>query len=156
MSGPSAAAPPRSREQRRVDTERRLAEDVDVWVATASADGAPHLVPLSHHWDGETLLLATSRRSPTGRNLAAGVRARIAVGLVRDVTMIDGEVEELPIDAVPASRADAFAAHAGFDARRAGPHYRWYLVRPTSVQAWREEDELAERELMRDGSWLEG
>lgn len=145
---------PRSREERRRDSEARRARDVDVWVSTASPDGVPHLVPLSHHWDGETLLLATSSRTPTGRNLAAGGRVRIGVGLVRDVTMIDGEAEVLALDAVPAPRADAFTAHAGFDPRRAGEHYRWYLVRPSSVQAWREEDELAGRELMRDGSWL--
>ena len=38
---------PRSRPQRRRDTEHRLTHDIDVWVASASADGAPYLVPLS-------------------------------------------------------------------------------------------------------------
>jgi hypothetical protein len=37
---------PRSRDQRRRDTEHRLAHDVDVWVASDSAGGAPYLVPL--------------------------------------------------------------------------------------------------------------
>jgi hypothetical protein len=31
---------------------------------------------------------------------------------------------------------------------------RWYRVRPRSMQAWREVDELADRQLMRDGRWL--
>ena len=44
---------PRSPAQRRRDTEHRLAHDVDVWVATASPDGVPHLVPLSFDWDGD-------------------------------------------------------------------------------------------------------
>jgi hypothetical protein len=47
---------PRSRAQRRRDTEHRLTHDVDAWVASASADGAPYLVPLSFDWDGEALL----------------------------------------------------------------------------------------------------
>ena len=47
------SAAPRSRAQRRRDTEHRLTHDIDVWVASASADGAPYLVPLSFDWDGE-------------------------------------------------------------------------------------------------------
>jgi hypothetical protein len=38
---------PRSRAERRRDTEHRLTHEVDLWVATASEDGMPHLVPLS-------------------------------------------------------------------------------------------------------------
>ena len=53
------SADPRSRAQRRHDTEHRLTHDVDVWVASASADGGPYLVPLSFDWDGEALLVAT-------------------------------------------------------------------------------------------------
>jgi hypothetical protein len=37
------SADPRSRAQRRRDTEHRLTHDKDVWVASASADGAPYL-----------------------------------------------------------------------------------------------------------------
>lgn len=55
---------PRPRAVRRRDTERRLAHDVDVWVASASVDGVPYLVPLSFDWDGGTLLVATP---PTAR-----------------------------------------------------------------------------------------
>ena len=55
---------PRPRAQRRSDTEQRLAHDVDVWVATASAEGVPYLVPLSFDWDGEALLLATPAPAP--------------------------------------------------------------------------------------------
>jgi len=55
---------PRSRAQRRRDTEHRLTHDIDVWVASASADGAPYLVPLSFDWEGEALLVATPTDSP--------------------------------------------------------------------------------------------
>ncbi|ROR66236.1 pyridoxamine 5'-phosphate oxidase family protein [Agrococcus jenensis] len=147
--------PPRPRPQRRRDTERRLSEDVDVWVATASPTGEAHLVPLSFDWDGDTLLLATSPSSPTGRNLEAKGRVRLGLGLVRDVSMIDGDVEALDIDDVPAARADAFAARAGFDPRASSGRMRWYRVRPTEIQAWREVDELPERQLMRGGAWLD-
>ena len=99
-------SPPRSRAQRRRDTEYRLTTDIDVWVASASADGAPHLVPLSFDWDGEALLLATPTDSPTGRNLAATRTVRLGLGHPRDVCMIEGNVEVLEIDALPRERGD--------------------------------------------------
>jgi pyridoxamine 5'-phosphate oxidase-like protein len=147
-------AEPRSRAQRRLDTEHRLAHDVDLWVASASPDGTPYLVPLSFDWDGEALLLATPADSPTGRNLAAAKTVRLGLGETRDVSMIEGEVEVLEMDALPRERGDRFAARTGFDPRTLTTHYRWFRIFPRRIQAWREVDELSGRELMRDGDWL--
>ena len=148
------SADPRPRAQRRRDTEQRLAHDIDVWVASASADGAPYLVPLSFDWDGEALLIATPANSPTGRNLAATRTVRLALGPTRDVCMIEGDVEVLEIDALPQERGDRFAAHAGFDPRALATPYRWFRISPRRIQAWREVNEIPDRELMRDGRWL--
>ncbi len=145
---------PRSRAQRRADTERRLTHDVDLWVASASADGAPYLVPLSFDWDGEALLLATPADSPTGRNLAANRTVRLGLGGTRDVCMIDGDVEILEIDALAREQGDRFAARSGFDPRALTTPYRWFRIVPRRIQAWREVDELPDRELMRGGRWL--
>lgn len=41
------------------DIDQRLTNGVDVWVASALADGAPYLVPLSFDWDGAALLGVT-------------------------------------------------------------------------------------------------
>ena len=144
----------RSRAERRRDTEHRLAHDVDVWVASASVDGVPYLVPLSFDWDGEALLVATPADSPTGRNLAATNTVRLGLGLTRDVTMIDGDVEVLEMDALPREQGDRFAARSGFDPRELTAHYRWFRILPRRMQAWREVNELADRTLMRDGRWL--
>ena len=148
------APEPRPRARRRRDTEHRLNHDVDLWVATASADGAPYLVPLSFDWDGGALLLATPTDSPTGRNLAATRTVRLGLGHTRDVSVIDGEVEVLEIDALPQERADRFAARTGFDPRAEAAPYRWFRISLRRVQAWREANELEGRELMRDGRWL--
>ena len=145
---------PRSRAQRRRDTEQRLTHDIDVWVASASADGAPYLVPLSFDWDGEALLVATPADSPTGRNLAATLAVRLGLGHTRDVSMIEGDVEVIGIDALPQEQGDRFAARAGFDPRALAAPYRWFRISPRRIQAWREVDELPGRELMRDGHWL--
>ena len=145
----------RSRGERRSDTEHRLAHDVDVWVASASPDGVPHLVPLSFDWDGEAVLVATPADSPTGRNLAATRTVRLGLGLTRDVTMIDGEVEVLEMDALPREQGDRFAARSGFDPRELETPYRWFRILPRRMQAWREVNELPDRTLMRDGRWSE-
>ena len=148
------APEPRPRAERRRDTENRLNHDVDLWVATASADGAPYLVPLSFDWDGGALLLATPTDSPTGRNLAATRAVRLGLGHTRDVSMIEGEVEVLEIDALPQERDDRFAARTGFDPRTEATPYRWFRIAPRRIQAWREANELEGRELMVDGRWL--
>jgi hypothetical protein len=146
-------APP-SRAQRRRDSEQQLAGELDVWVASTSAGGSPHLVPLYFEWDGETLLMATPADSPTGRNMAAGRVVRLGLGQTRDVCVIEGDVDVLEIDALPRERGDRFVARAGFDPRRQSTPYRWFRITPRRIQAWREADELPGRELMRDGRWL--
>ncbi|GAA2955959.1 hypothetical protein [Streptomyces enissocaesilis] len=50
--------------------------------------------------------------------------------------------------------ADAFAAKLnGWDPRNRKPWVH-FCVTPRAVKVWREENELAERELMREGRWL--
>src|SRR3712207_4064144 len=149
------SADPRSRAQRRRDTEHRLTHDVDLWVASASADGARYRVPLSFDWDGEALLVATPTDSPTGTNLAATRTVRLGLGHTRDVSMIEGEVVEvLQIDALGQELGERFAARTGFDPRALATPYRWSRVIPRRIQAWREANELPDRELMRAGRWL--
>jgi hypothetical protein len=109
---------------------------------------------LSFDWDGEALLLATAAGSPTGRNLTGGRTVRLGLGGTRDVYMIDGKVEVLEIDALPRHTADRFTVRTGFDPRAEATPYLWFRVSPSRVQAWREVDELPDRELMRDGRWL--
>jgi hypothetical protein len=147
------SADPRSRAQCRRDTEHRLTYDIDVWVASASTDGAPYLVLLSFDWGGEALLVATPKDSPTGRNLAA--TGPFGWGWATPATCpIEGEVEVLEIDALPQERGDRFATRTGFDPRTPATPYRWFRISPRSIQAWRELNELPDRELMRDGRWL--
>ncbi|MEU9451033.1 pyridoxamine 5'-phosphate oxidase family protein [Streptomyces sp. NPDC048277] len=147
--------PARSAEQRKKDTLDRLERDEDVWVATAGeAGGMPYLVPLSFRWDGSTLLVATPAASPTGRNLVATGTARLGIGPTRDVVMIEGEVRTLTPEELPTGEGDRFAARTGFDPRRLATGYLYFRVTPQRVQAWREANEIAGRELMRDGKWL--
>jgi hypothetical protein len=53
-----------------------------------------------------------------------------------------------------AAAGDRFAARTGFDPRALATPYRWFRISPRRIQAWREVNELPDRELMRDGRWL--
>ena len=75
-------------------------------------------------------------------------------GGTRDVVLVEGTVEATPAGEIPTDVGDAFAAKAGFDPREARGSYHYFRVRPRAVQAWREVNELAGRDLMRDGRWL--
>lgn len=146
---------PRTPGERTTDTRARLERDVDVWVATADATtGRAHLVPLSFHWDGEAILLATPVESVTGRNLRATRSTELALGHTRDVVHIQGTATLLAADEISSDVGDAFADHTGFDPRGL-EGYGFFRVDPVRIRAWREENELAGRDVMRDGGWLE-
>ena len=146
---------PRSADVRRQDALYRLGHDVDAWVATTdTGTGAPRLTPLSFLWHDETLIFATTTASPTGRNLAVNPSVQVGVGLTRDVVLVQGTVRSIAADAIDPLLGDTFAAKAGFDPRRQSGSYAYFVLTPLSVQAWREEDELAGRWLMRDGAWV--
>jgi hypothetical protein len=146
--------PPRPPQRRRQDTLDRLERDVDAWVATAdAASGTPYLVPLSFLWDGGSLLIATPSSSPTGRNLQATGKARVGIGPTRDLVLIEGTVGEILAAAeVPDEVGDAFAAKSGFDPRQL-TGYSYFRIHPQRLQAWREANELKDRELMSGGQW---
>ncbi len=146
-------APPRPREQRRIDVLQKLQDDVDLWVASADETGDAHLVPLSFYWDGTAITISTPRRSRTARNLQRAGWARVALGPTRDVVIVDGPVEEVAIEAAP-ELGDAHARATGFDPRTLDD-YVYLRITPRAIQAWREENELAERQLMRGGAWLD-
>ena len=145
---------PRDRTTRKADLLAALTTPAaDVWVATASPEAAPYLVPLSLAWIGDHAVIALEERSVTARNLAASGVARLAVGPTRDVALIDvvlqrsvGVDDDEPL-------GEAYAAQADWDPRGV-PGYVFLVLRPTRIQAWRESNELSGRVLMRDGAWL--
>lgn len=142
---------PRTLDQRKKDTLRRLDNDVDAWVATAADGGVPYLVPLSIYWDGRALYVSTHTNNPTAANLRANGRVRLTLGETRDVVLIEGvctEVADPGQDVV-----EGFAARAGFDPSKLAK-YPYFRIEPRNAQAWREVNEIPGRDIMRDGEWL--
>jgi Pyridoxamine 5'-phosphate oxidase len=147
--------PPRTRQQRKQDALHRLEHDTDAWVATADGGGTPYLVPLSFLWDGAGLLIATPSSSPTSRNLRATGKVRLGIGPTRDLVLIEGTVRAVTAPTeIPREVGDAFAVKTGFDPRELTGAYLYFRIGPRRLQAWREVNELEDRELMRDGRWV--
>ncbi len=146
--------PARSRAERLRDTRAILEGGTDCWVATASAAGEPHLVPLSYGWQDGVVTLATPAAYRTVANLTERPALRLAFGGIRDVVLMTGRAVVGPVEGAPAALVDGFTRQAGFDPRRhAG--YAFVVVTPRRVLAWRQENELEGRVLMRGGGWLD-
>ncbi|MFF7156855.1 pyridoxamine 5'-phosphate oxidase family protein [Streptomyces sp. NPDC008139] len=145
---------PRSRPARKENALRRLAEDGDVWVATADATGVPCLVPLAFWWDGEAVWLSTRPTNPTGANMAATGQVRLALGTTRDVVQIEGTVRAYTAEELPDGVGDSFAAKDGWDPRESDGRYDFYRVTLDVLRAYGTVPELVGRTLMRDGEWL--
>jgi hypothetical protein len=94
-----------------------------------------------------------SESSVTGRNLARRMWARVALGQTRDVVILEGPVEVIPVGDDD-ELATAHAAQAGFDAREAQGRWIFLRITPRTIQAWREVNELEGRHVMIDGEWL--
>jgi len=150
MTGP----PARTAAQRLADTRAMLAAETDCWVATASQDGEPYLVPLSFAWQDGAVTMATPARYRTARNLRSRPQVRLAFGSLYDVVIADGIARVTDLAEVPDGVLEGFAEQAGWDPR-ASEGNAFLTVRLRRVLAWRQENELEGRVLMRDGRWID-
>jgi len=141
---------PRSLDQRIKDTRKRLEDDVDAWVATTGPD-RPWLIPLSLLWHGDRLLFATSASSATAVNIGLVRRVRVALDGVRDVVIIDGDADLAASTTLSGAELDAYTAKHSSDPRTWADAV--IRVIPVRIQAWREENEIAGRTIMRNGVW---
>jgi hypothetical protein len=145
---------PRDPATRKADALAMLATPaVDVWVATGSPTGAPHLVPVSLAWVDERAVIAVEGSSVTARNLTASAVARLAVGSTRDVVMIDATLERAVDASADGPLGEAYVGQADWDPRESDG-YVFLVLRPVRLQTWREANEMPGRTLMRDGTWL--
>ena len=151
-------AAPRTYEERRSHALKLLkAPEADAWVATASADGVTHMVPLSIGWTDGTVVLVTESRSVTAKNLRPSTKVRLGLGGTRDVVMVVAElVGAHALADAPEPLVSAFAQQSGWDPRGDGDadKFRLYELRPVTIQAWREANEIVGRTLMTAGAWV--
>lgn len=146
--------PGRSIEQRTAATLRRLDSDPNVWVATASRDGVPHLVPLSLAWDGERIVLVTPTTTPTARNIRATGKARASLDDADDVVVIQARAQAMELHAASPDLLELFAARAGWNPNPDEGTWSMLLLEPMMIHAWNGVHEIDGRTIMRGGDWI--
>ena len=148
--------PPRSLRERQADTRAVLGRTNHLWIATASADGQPHLVPVSFAWLDGSIVIATGVDTATGRNLLASHKAKLAIGATDDVILVDVELaQSVPVQDA-GLLAERYAEQSDWDPRDgADVPTRYFVLRPARIQAWRDNNEVPGRTLMRGGAWLD-
>jgi hypothetical protein len=149
---------PRDAQTRKADTLLKLsARQLDVWLASASIDGTQpvaHMIPVRLAWIDERVVVAVSADQQTGRNLLEHGKARLALGSTTDVVIIDAVLERMvAVGDAPDEFAQRYSAQADWDPRQAGGAYAYMVLRPERIQAWREQNEIQGRTLMRGGAW---
>lgn len=146
----------RTTEQRIADTMQRLRTDADVWVATASPDGDPHLIPLSLAWIKGRVMCVTYTDSPTSRNVAATSKARCSLDSTNDVIVMNTAAQIMPFAECPEDLIDDMVRQFGWDPRH-NSDIEWsaLVMTPLMIHAWNSESEIAGRTIMRGGMWLD-
>lgn len=126
-----------------------------MWVATASPDGVPHLVPLSLAWDGRRILLATPTDSPTVRNARATGTVKLSLDSASDVVLIDGAVDETAFDTADRAVVDTFVERVGWSPDDQDGVWSLLVVTPRTIRVWNGVAEIAGRTVMKRGEWIE-
>lgn len=133
---------------------RRLQTDPNVWVATASLAGVPHLVPLSLAWDGKAILVATPTDTPTVRNAIASGFARASLDSADDVVIIDADIHVDDLIDVEPSTLDGYISRVGWDPRENSGAWSLLTLTPRRIQSWNGVSEIGGRTIMRNGTWV--
>lgn len=70
------------------------------------------------------------------------------------MVLVEGSATRLEAAELAPGEIEAFAAHSGFDPSGLARPYPYFRVVPVWIQAWREVNEIAGRDLMKAGRWL--
>ena len=105
-------------------------------------------------WDGESIVVATRESSRTARNLDEKQAARLAFGTSDDAVLVDVELAASLPTSGGGDAGATFREAARWDPAEQGPDWRYYVLRPVRIQAYRGYGEIHGRDVMRDGDWL--
>jgi hypothetical protein len=144
----------RSVAERAATARAQLESEIDVWVASASAAGDAHLIPLSYLWDGSSVVLSTPERSRTARDLFRAGVGRAALPPTRSVVILAGDVERLD-PALEPDVVDAFARRHEWDPRLEPTPYAFLRIVAREIHAWAVAEELSTRAVYAGGIWAD-
>src|ERR1700684_3832036 len=95
--------------------EERLAGSHDYWLATVSADGAPHLMPVWATWLSGALWFSSSKSSRKTRNLLADGRCSMSTDNAAQPVVVHGVAEAVADPSALRTVLDAENAKYGTD-----------------------------------------
>lgn len=145
----------RTRAERAAQARSRLKSDANVWVATASVQGVPHLVPLSLAWIDDQIVVATSANTATVRNIAETGRARVSLDSADDVVIIDTDARSVSFADAEPSLVEGYVERVGWNPGNESGEWVLLLLTPTRGHAWIGPAEIDGRTFIRDGVWLD-
>ena len=109
----------------------RLERSRRYWLATARADGSPHVMPVWAAWHEGALVFSTGAGTRKARNLRARPRCSVAIGDGAEAVVVEGVGEELS-DPAALGRADAAYA-AKYGSSMLLPDSPVFAIRPRVV-----------------------
>jgi hypothetical protein len=93
--------------------EEVLRDGHNYWVATASAEGRPHVMPVWAVWWEGALWFSTGSESRKARNLAARAECSVGTELGTEAVIVEGVAERLDAGRAPAEVARLYVAKYG-------------------------------------------
>ena len=103
--------------------ERRLRDEIVIWLTTVRADSTPEPVPVWFLWDGESFLVYSRPNTPKLRNIARNPKVALNFdgdGRGDDIVVFTGEAR-IATDQPPADQVPAYVAKYQERIRRIGP-----------------------------------
>lgn len=141
--------------ERASQARKRLETEANVWIASASADGVPHLVPLSLAWIDDLIVVATPSDTPTARNIAANGHARAALDSADDVVLFDTDAQAFEFTDAEATLVDRYIERVGWDPRDNPGTWSLLVLMPRRGHAWNGPAEITGRTIVRDETWTD-
>ena len=114
----------------------RLAAAKNVWVATSSAAGRPHAMPVWGVWTGSEFQFSTSPVSRKARNLYENPHAAIHLESANQVVVIEGDVRELSESRALGAFLALYNPKYGWDFTPEQVSSGVFAVRPVKAFAW--------------------
>jgi nitroimidazol reductase NimA-like FMN-containing flavoprotein (pyridoxamine 5'-phosphate oxidase superfamily) len=121
----------------------RLAASHDYWLATARAEGRPHLMPVWGVWDGVSLWFSSANDSRKASNLRSHPRCSVATDNAYEPVVIEGDASVVT-DLTQLRRAlalenEKYGTDYG-DEMLDRDHNTWFELRPVWAFALDEHD----------------
>lgn len=117
-----------------------MGRESTIWLATARADGRPHLVPVWFTWYDEKIYICTTVGSQKMVNLKRNRRAAVALPNTTDVLIIEGVVD-FPLGATVDLLAEEFENKYGWRFLEDDTgDWRLVEITPIKVLAWNIEE----------------